>query len=339
MALLQTFKQTRVISSLPKVAGGNQVQVRHASTSFSALLKQLSPKRAADKKTTLPYRPAGTDAGSYAAALWQITTDNNQSKETEAQLAGLRTINFKEKGKKLTQGTLTHQKAQIDKIVQSTGVNKDVQKVFAHLLKSNKIGLLPAVADEYTNLQLASRGETLAKVTVAAEPDASTKAAIDRYLTKMTDLKPLIEYKVVPSVKGGFKISAGGYFVDKTDETNINRSLKEFRDELQSEISKLSVSEQIPTKPMDSSKLQLDLPAPVWQTMSFEDFDPKALQAATQRALDNHGNNKEEAWYSNYFAKNPTASKVQAEADYKKETAAQATILPPYQQKLLDMLH
>jgi len=333
MALLQTFRQTR-LASAPSI---NRPQVRHANTtSFPSLLKSLAPSRNAKKATTLPYRPLGTEAGNYAAALWQLTADNQTAKETEQQLSKFRSAEFKKAQKTLNIGTLAHQKDKLDRLIKTTGVNADVQKVFKLLLQNNKLALVNEVAEEYYKLQLASRGETLAQVILPSEKASQkTKDEISSYLSQMTSLKPLIEYKYNPSLGSGFRISAGGFFVDKSGKTATDKAVKQLSEVHKRELAKIQTPQSIPTKLVDVPKL--DLPPPIWETMTAGDFDQKALAEAVQHALKNPGD-KSDDWFNAYFAKHPTATDEEAKSAYYKANPDELTRVPVYQEKVLQVL-
>ncbi|PRP79596.1 ATP synthase F0F1 subunit delta [Planoprotostelium fungivorum] len=213
MALLtNSIRQCRLAAPI-KIA---PQQIRRASVQTPAsVLSAFVPNRS--KPITLPFRPAHSNSGSHAAALWQISEDLKAHKAVEEDIAKLAEIFEVPRVANVFLREGERAGPFVEKFIEMAKPDRVTAGFLSFLDKTNRFGLLKDIVADYQNIQKQIRKERTAILTVTEKP---SEADLKDYTTEAQKLSPghsiTVEVKVDPSIQGGYTLQVGDTKIDRS---------------------------------------------------------------------------------------------------------------------------
>ena len=90
-----------------------------------------------------------------------------------------------------------------------SGINVTTERLIGILVENNRINLLGAIAEKYSELYDDLRGEQVALVTTAVPLSSELEAKVLLKVQELTGGKAVLENKIDPSIIGGFILRVG----------------------------------------------------------------------------------------------------------------------------------
>ncbi|MGF1636179.1 MAG: ATP synthase F1 subunit delta [Cyclobacteriaceae bacterium] len=107
-------------------------------------------------------------------------------------------------------------KYEILKRVFSGKINAVTLKFLEILGCKGRVGVLPEVAEAFTQLYNEYKGLVPAKLTLAIEPYDEIKKSISSFVAQKTGKTPLMKYSVDPNIIGGYILTVEGQQLDNS---------------------------------------------------------------------------------------------------------------------------
>ncbi len=115
---------------------------------------------------------------------------------------------------------LTDKKAVLTEIF--SGMHATTESLIGLLVDNNRIGLLAAIADKYSELYDAFRGEQTAIVTTAVPLSGELEKKVLVKIQELIGGKAVIENKIDPSIIGGFVLRVGDLQYNASVSSQLN---------------------------------------------------------------------------------------------------------------------
>ena len=166
-------------------------------------------------------------AGRYATALFDLATEQNQSKAVEADLVGLQGL--LETSPDLTRlvrspiFSADEQSAAFGAVLAKAGVSPLTLNFFHLVAKNRRLFAAADIIKAFRTLAARGRGETQAEVTSAvALNDAQLRQLEDTLKASLGGKQVQITSKVDASLLGGLIVKVGSRMVDGSLRTKLN---------------------------------------------------------------------------------------------------------------------
>jgi F-type H+-transporting ATPase subunit O len=192
------------------------------------LARHFSASAASSQLVKAPIQLFGIE-GRYATALYSAASKEKQLDAVEKDLISINGL-LKKKGKFndfLLNPSLnrTEKKLLLEKTLNEAKASKLTANLVGLLAENGRLNKLGGIANSYSQIMAAHRGEINCEVTTAKPLDAALQQELDAALKAFVKSGQTIKVasKVDPSIMGGMIVSIGDKYVDMSTASKVKR--------------------------------------------------------------------------------------------------------------------
>lgn len=165
-------------------------------------------------------------SGRYASALFQLARDENQLSAVETSLGSVKQALAESADlRALTTSPLIGRDAAgkaAAAVAASLGLDPLSTKFLGVLAENRRLGSLPAIIRDFSQLAARQRGEASAEIVSAHPLDDGQVASLKTRLKSMVGSEVAVDLKVDPSILGGLIVRLGSRQIDGSIRTKLN---------------------------------------------------------------------------------------------------------------------
>ena len=165
-------------------------------------------------------------ADRYAKALFELSKEQNNLEAVQnsmTDLGGL-ILNLESFRQFLSNPVLSYEeRCAILKALFEGKVPEIAFRFLLFITHKSRLGILKDIIESFDHLYITSTGQLRASVATALPIQEDDKALIDQRLRDKFHLNPLTEWKIDPSLIGGFRIFIQGEIYDYSFKNQLNR--------------------------------------------------------------------------------------------------------------------
>lgn len=158
----------------------------------------------------------------YARALFDLAVTKNTVDAVASELAAIAEASSSPALKGVFASPLVSA-AQQRKVVGALTLSEMTQKFLGVLVANRRLSLIAPIAEAFTALARAHRGEAVVEITSAAPLSAEKQSALTQTLEKATKQKITLNQKVDASLLGGLVIRQGSKLLDLSLKGKLRR--------------------------------------------------------------------------------------------------------------------
>ena len=170
---------------------------------------------------------ASEAANRYAAALFELASDNAELPAVAGNLANLQdALASSEDLSRLTNSPAFSREEKVKALVavaEAAGFTKTVSGFIGTMAQNGRASDLPGALQVFDDLYADHRGVQRALATTAKEMSADQRAKLEAILTKAIGSDVELETDVNPAIVGGIQLRIGSKLIDASIATKLDR--------------------------------------------------------------------------------------------------------------------